>query len=317
MRKNIFKILTISFIAFYFVIGSFIGIVYGADISTGSSTGDTTATTHFLPQSILNSVGDTSAGTGNFASMVNQIYKYAVGIVALFAFGAIVYGGILYTVSVGNPAKSREAWAWIRDALLGLLLLFAAYAILYFINPNLVNLTNPQINDVKVEAPQVQTSGTPSWLIGTYPVTPGGVIAGGETKPSRSIYDDGTSGKGVCVAGSSRSCNEMSADAAQNYQNMKVAFEQSCRASGYTCSLDLTSTLTGSHESSCHQFGNSKTGTCGDMVITGCGSDSKCLNTALLIFTNDSAMKQYYTSCLNEYTTKTQYTTGDNIHCNF
>ena len=40
----------------------------------------------------------------------------------------------------GNPGNQSEGKEWVKSALLGLLLLAAAYLILYTVNPNLVNL---------------------------------------------------------------------------------------------------------------------------------------------------------------------------------
>ena len=71
---------------------------------------------------------------------VGGFYNFALGIGGLLALGAIVYGGVLYATSMGNPSKQSEGRAWIWSALTGLLLLAGAYLILYTINPNLVNL---------------------------------------------------------------------------------------------------------------------------------------------------------------------------------
>jgi len=56
------------------------------------------------------------------------------------AVGAIVWAGLKYAMAAGNPGTQSDARDQILQALLGLLLLFGAYVILYTINPNLVNL---------------------------------------------------------------------------------------------------------------------------------------------------------------------------------
>ena len=91
------------------------------------------------------SVSDASAGPGSY---IAGFYSFALMIGGVLAFGAIVYGGVLYAASAGNPSQQSEGKEWIKSALLGLLLLAAAYLILYTINPNLVNLNLPILTPV-------------------------------------------------------------------------------------------------------------------------------------------------------------------------
>src|SRR5208337_1669799 len=71
----------------------------------------------------------------------------------VLAFGAIVFGGILYAASAGNPGKQSEGREWIKSALFGLLLLAGAYLILFTINPDIVSLNLPTLQTVNVAAP--------------------------------------------------------------------------------------------------------------------------------------------------------------------
>ncbi len=74
-------------------------------------------------------------------SYVQSFYNFALAIGGILAFGAIVYGGVIYTFAAGNPSKQDEGKKWIWGALLGLLLLAGAYLVLYTINPKLVELS--------------------------------------------------------------------------------------------------------------------------------------------------------------------------------
>ena len=85
---------------------------------------------------------------------VSKIYNFALMIGGVLAFGAVVYGGILYAASGGNPSKQSEGREWITSALLGILLLGGAYLILYTVNPDLVNLNLPSLQGVNIQAPQ-------------------------------------------------------------------------------------------------------------------------------------------------------------------
>lgn len=67
----------------------------------------------------------------------NKLFIWAIGIGAILAFGRIVYGGVLWSVSMGGEQKNN-AREIIKGAIYGLLLLIGAYVILYTINPKLV-----------------------------------------------------------------------------------------------------------------------------------------------------------------------------------
>ncbi len=76
----------------------------------------------------------------NPGGWVANFYQFALLLGGLLAFGAIVYGGITYTLSAGNPEKQSDAKSRITQALLGLTLLLGAYIVLNFLNPKLTNL---------------------------------------------------------------------------------------------------------------------------------------------------------------------------------
>ena len=84
---------------------------------------------------------------GNY---VPGFYLFALTVGGVLALGAIVYGGILYAASAGDPSKQSEGREWIWSALIGLLLLAGAYIVLYTINPDLVNLTLPQLTMINI-----------------------------------------------------------------------------------------------------------------------------------------------------------------------
>ena len=66
----------------------------------------------------------------SFTGLVSKFYNIALAAVGVAALGAIVYGGILYTVSAGNSSKQSEARSWIGGAIAGLVLLLGASLIL-------------------------------------------------------------------------------------------------------------------------------------------------------------------------------------------
>ncbi len=116
-------------------------VVYGVDISAAIP-GTNSITTQTPP----------SAFVANF-------YNYALSISGILAFGVIVYGGIKYMVSAGNPSGQGDAKEWIKSAIMGLLLLAGAYMVLNIINPGLVNMGLPSLPEV---SPPPTSSQAPS-----------------------------------------------------------------------------------------------------------------------------------------------------------
>lgn len=80
---------------------------------------------------------------------VGNFYKFALAMSGVLAFGAMVYGGLRYTLAAGNPSGQSEAKEWIWSAVQGIILLAAAYLILRTINPRLTQLNLPTIRSVR------------------------------------------------------------------------------------------------------------------------------------------------------------------------
>lgn len=88
--------------------------------------------------------------------MINQyvryIYNISFGIAAITAFLSITYAGFLYLTSAGNPAKIKEAKDRIFSSLLGIGILLVSYVLLVVINPGLIVLTMPALQDTSLIA---------------------------------------------------------------------------------------------------------------------------------------------------------------------
>lgn len=99
-----------------------------------------------------------SGGTPGPADYIANFYQFALLIGGVLALAVVVYGGILYMTSIGNPSGMDEAKKWLEAALFGILLLAGAYLILNIINPQLVNLTLPALTNTGATTNQVGTS---------------------------------------------------------------------------------------------------------------------------------------------------------------
>lgn len=86
--------------------------------------------------------------TSNPADFIKSIYGFALLIGGVLALGAIVYGGIRYMTAAGNPSSQSEGKEWIKGSIFGLLLLFGAYAVLNFINPDITTLSLPTLSPI-------------------------------------------------------------------------------------------------------------------------------------------------------------------------
>jgi len=87
--------------------------------------------------------------SGGFAEFIIWLYYIIIVISSAAAFGAIVWGGIEYLTSAGNPSRIQSGLSKIKDALIGLLLVLISYLVLQAINPKLTeikDLTPPSIN---------------------------------------------------------------------------------------------------------------------------------------------------------------------------
>lgn len=71
---------------------------------------------------------------------VNYIFQLAIWIIGLVIFGVLVYNGVIYLTSVGNPTKFTEAKSGIFAGVLGGVILLSAYLIFNTINPQLTIL---------------------------------------------------------------------------------------------------------------------------------------------------------------------------------
>jgi hypothetical protein len=107
-----------------------------------------------IPGNLPNS---TSTAPGAF---VANFYQFAIFIGGILAFGVVVYGGVRYMASAGNPSGQSDAKEWIWGALIGLALLAGAYLVLNVVNPQLTNLTLPNLSQISSQNANGTSGGT-------------------------------------------------------------------------------------------------------------------------------------------------------------
>ena len=183
-----------------------------------------------------------TTGTAGPGDYVANFYQFAMLIGGVLALAVVVYGGILYMSSVGNPSGQSEAKAWLLAALWGILLLAGASLILKVINPQLVNLTLPTLQSTGPTANQVTVPGS----------TAAGTTSGGSSNPSTGSTPAASTCQATSNGGSSGSCPSLPDNTVQNCCNTNgsaVCQTAACTAATATC---------GSTDSQ----GNSQNGSC-------------------------------------------------------
>ena len=78
--------------------------------------------------------------------LIAWFYYFIVGVAGLSAFVMLIWGGVEWLTSAGNPTKIGDAKDKITSALLGLLIILGSWLILQVINPELTTLQLPQLS---------------------------------------------------------------------------------------------------------------------------------------------------------------------------
>jgi len=253
---------------------------------------------------------------------IRYFFIFGLGLVGFLAVAAIVVGGILY-MTVSTVGKVDRAKQMIWGAITGLVLLLCSYALLYIIDPSLVNLSPLDLSSFNTTIPK---------LAEQYDL-PLSLTQGKTAAQVQSLIQNATlsgSGTASCSLANCGSQNvdgsyALSTGAAANYLALQQQIQQACAAQGLTCSTQMTSTTGGQHTSTCHVASNTtKGGTCGDFVITtpACGGSIKLCSAAqqqtyMQIASGVMNGSSNVTSCLNEYIVAgSALSTGGHYHCN-
>lgn len=108
--------------------------------------------------SVTEGPGGQKISKGDLGTYLWGIYKLAIGVAGVLAVLMITIGGIRYMVSEAISGK-EAARKQITDAIIGLLLAFLSYLILYTINPDLIKL-NLAPGVIPVETPPKKAGAT-------------------------------------------------------------------------------------------------------------------------------------------------------------
>lgn len=122
------------------------------------------AQSSFVPLAPIPGLTDTNAlsvaNSTNLASFFNNLYKYAIGLAAVFAVIEIIWGGLQISTQ-DSISKQGEGKERIQQAIFGLVLVLSPVLVFTIINPNILNLS---LNLPPIELPVPASPSTTTTL---------------------------------------------------------------------------------------------------------------------------------------------------------
>lgn len=89
------------------------------------------------------------------ADYLSGVYKYLISIAGVLAGIMLTIGGVQYLMAAGNKSGIDTALKRIKNALIGLVIAFGSYIILFTINPQLVSFKSLRIETVRPQTLQL------------------------------------------------------------------------------------------------------------------------------------------------------------------
>lgn len=221
-------------------------IIIFAFSTTTYALGEYTVLTE-LPGTTVNGPCPASGCTANFQSYLPGAFKLIIGLSAVLAFVVITYGGILYATSDALSGKEtgRE---YVTNAVYGLLLVIGAWAILYTINPKMLEF------DLNLPVPKLQKAD--SWTAKlSGPIKPGYDLSPTDLANDNTLRA-ALDAKGVkvnalpCAGGQTKLCTNV-VGLPQNAISGVEALAAACAAANSSCknNIVITGGTEGGHSS--------------------------------------------------------------------
>jgi hypothetical protein len=88
--------------------------------------------------------GSTNVSAGSMSDMISQMVGIILGLVSVMLFCIMIYAGFLWMTAGGNVDSAKKAKDWLKNAAIGMLLIFSAYIIANLIETSATTiLSNP------------------------------------------------------------------------------------------------------------------------------------------------------------------------------
>lgn len=110
-------------------------------LAVGAQTGlESTVNTQLEASGLQSTFGTT--GKDSLAKMIGAGVNVVLGILGLILVVLIIYAGFLWMTAQGDTKKVDKAKDMLKQAVIGLVLVFAAYAIAQFVMLNLADISD-------------------------------------------------------------------------------------------------------------------------------------------------------------------------------
>lgn len=106
------------------------------------------------------------SGTSCVTTIIGNVISIAVSFLGVLLLLYILYAGFLWTTSGGDTGQVDKAKQYIKNAIIGLVIVSLAFVISSFVLDQVVRITNPA-SSVTPGAPPLPAGGTPSLPSGT------------------------------------------------------------------------------------------------------------------------------------------------------
>lgn len=101
----------------------------------------------------------------DLVSYINALFMFSLAGVGIAALVMVIIGGFLYVSSAGNSAQIDKGKKFITDAIIGVVVMFGSYLLLFTINPDLVNINLESLTKL-VYTPEEMPAGSGRHIAG-------------------------------------------------------------------------------------------------------------------------------------------------------
>jgi hypothetical protein len=85
----------------------------------------------------------TAGNSANLITLIGQFINAILGLLGVVFLILMIYAGVLYMTSAGNPEGTKKAVGIIRNSVIGLIIILASYAITTFVIELILQRTLP------------------------------------------------------------------------------------------------------------------------------------------------------------------------------
>ena len=99
--------------------------------------------------------------TTDLPTYLLALYNFGLGAVGIAALLMAIVGGYFYVTSAGNTSRVSKGKELITDAILGIVVAFCAWLLLYIINPDLVRVNLESLSTLQIKETQKNSNTSP------------------------------------------------------------------------------------------------------------------------------------------------------------